>query len=726
MRNVMRAAGALILIAVVAVLWFFGNIAMGMRAAGRVDGAVGGLALRAPVSIIRDARGVPHIVAANEHDLFYAQGYAEGSDRLFQMDLLRRYVRGDLSEVFGSAALGADEAARAVPIQGIVEGQWRALDPNDREILGAFSDGVNAAMEREPTPVEFRMLAYKPAPWTPEDSLVVSMATVLDLIDDWNEVARRDRAYREGGLALLAARFPFTDPCYDAPVTGGLAAMGPGPACSKKIALLAELGDLRRPLGSNEWASGSAHTRTGRALLANDPHLGLRMPGVWYLLDMRAPGFHAAGASLPGSPGIVLGHNDRVAWAATNGTVASLSVFDAPMNLDAKGWQTETFHVRLHAGDVTKRYYRGARDFGLTTQDGRFVLVRWDAYTRPLSPLEAFLGLNRAQSIEDEIKALAGYPGPTQNFALSQSDGRTAYQLAGAIPADPAWGRWIHPASDLTRTYGNVPFSALPRVAASRASIVWTANNKMYAAGYPLPLGAQFAPPYRAYRTAQLLRVRPTYDVDYFTAMQMDVLSLPERDLAHAVAPSLVHLDASAAALLSAWDGQMRGDSVAATVAQRVRLALTDNHTGRAPVVLETLRKAPWPAGALEGQTVRAALASPPQWSVAGAIPVLHAFNSLGITALNGSVFAGNGDAFTLHMQSGSGSVYDSQSFRAVWDVGNWDAGGITIPQGESGEPGSGHYLDQAKAWISGTLLPLPYSKSAVRNATVEIETLRP
>ncbi|HTA37986.1 MAG TPA: penicillin acylase family protein [Candidatus Acidoferrales bacterium] len=725
MRKLMRAVAALALIVAIVLVWFFGNIVVGMRSSARVDGTVAGLTVRAPVTIARDGRGVPHVTAQNLHDLFYAQGYAEGSDRLFQMDLLRRYVRGELAEVFGSAALPADEAARGVPIRAIVDGQWSALSANEREILGAFSDGVNAAMEREPLPVEFRMLAYKPAPWTPDDSLVVSMATVLDLIDDWNEVARRDRAYREGGLAELAARFPFTDPCYDAPVTGGLAAMGPGPACTKRVALLRELGDARRPIGSNEWASGAGRTTTGRSLLANDPHLGLRMPGVWYLIDLSAPGFHAAGASLPGSPGVVLGHNDRIAWAATNGTVASLSVFNAPANLDPSGWQSETFHVRLR-GDTTKRYYRGRSEFGLTTDDGRFVLVRWDAYQRPISPLPTFLRLNRAASLEDAVTALAGYPGPTQNFALSESSGRTAYQLAGVIPNDPAWGRWIHPSGDLARHYGSVPFAALPKVAPSRDAVVWTANNKMYSPGYPFPLSAQFAPPYRAYRTAQLLRARAKYDVAYFMQMQMDVLSLPERDMAHALAPSLQHLDATASALLRSWDGEMRGDSVAATLAYRLRRALTEAHNGRMPSVLAALRRAPWPAGVLEGATIRSALASPPPWNAEGAIPVLHAFNSLGIKALNGSVFPGNGDAFTLHMQSGSGGVYDSQSFRAVWDVGNWDVGGITIPQGESGEPGSGHYLDQADAWLTGTLLPLPYSAAAVKSATVQTETLKP
>jgi penicillin amidase len=726
MKYAARAFGALILIVVLIAGTFFGNIAIGMHASARVDGTVSGLALRAPVELLRDGRGVPHIVAQNVHDLFYAQGYAEGSERLFQMDLLRRFVRGQLAEVFGSAALEADEAARAVPVDAMVEGQWRALDPQSRELLGAFADGVNAAMEREPMPVEFRMLAYKPAPWTPHDSLVVSMATVLDLIDNWNDVARRDHAYRQGGLGLLAARFPLTDPCYDAPVTGGLAGMGPGPACAKRVALLAELGDVRRPIGSNEWAAGASHTTTGRALLANDPHLGLRMPGVWYLLDLRAPGFHAAGASLPGAPGVVLGHNDRIAWGATNGTVASLSVFDPPSNLDPNGWQTETFHVRLHAADVTKRYYRGAKEFGLTTADGRFVLVRWGAYDHPVSPLTAFLGLDRADSLEAADAALARYPGPTQNFVLAQADGRAAYHLAGEVPADPAWARWIHAAKDVARAYGTVPFAALPQVAPSRDALVWTANNKMYGAGYPYQLSAQFAPPYRAYRIAQLLHARPRYDVGYFTTMQMDVLSLPERDLAHALAPSLQAIDPSAASLLNAWDGEMTGDSVAATLAQRLRIAITERHTGRMPTALQALRRAPWPASSLQNDEIRKALASPPPWSAAGAIRVLHAFNSLGITTLNGSTFAGNGDAFTLHMQSGSGTVYDSQSFRAVWDVGNWDAGGITIPQGESGEPGSGHYTDQAPAWIAGQLLPLPYSDAAVQRAAVQRETLKP
>jgi penicillin G amidase len=716
MKTFARIVAAVALTVLVAAILYGANVALGMRAHARFDGTVSGLnLLRQPVSIFRDDRGVPHIVARNERDLFFAQGYAEGSDRLFQMDLLRRFIKGDLAEVFGRAALTSDERERAVPVHAIVETQWRRLDARSKESLGAFSDGVNAAIEREPLPVEFRILRYRPQPWSPEDSLAVSMATVLDLIDDWNDIAPRDAAYRKGGPRLVAARFPLSDPCYDAPVVAGLTDIGPGSGCRLRVALLRELADARVPVGSNEWAAGANRSLTGHALLANDPHLGLRMPGVWYLADLRAPGFHAAGATFPGAPGIVLGHNERIAWGATDGTVASLSVFDPPATLDRSGWQTESFRVRFSRSETTLRYYRDARDFGVTTKDGRFVLVRWKAYDDPVSPAKTFLDLDRAGSIANAVTALATFPGPTQNFVLADTSGRAAYVLAGQIPNDPVWARWFHPASDIPRRYGTVAFAQLPRVAPSRNAVLWTSNNKMYAAGFPLRLSPQFAGPYRAYRVAQLLRARPKYDVGYFAAMQMDVLSLPERELARALAPSVRNLDVAAGNALAAWNGEMSGDSTTATLAQALRLQVTADVKNRLPLALAIARHAP-------GTLHVSALPATQVWSSAGAITPLHALSSLGINFLDGTTLPGYGDAFTVHVQ------YEgfSQSFRAVWDVGNWDAGGITLPQGESGQPGSGHYTDQAGAWVAGQLWPLPFSDAAVERTAVHRQTLTP
>jgi penicillin amidase len=699
LRTILGAVGILVVAAIVLITLYAGNVAVGMHSTATVDGTIAGIGVQAPVQILRDARGVPHIRAANDHDLFFAQGYVEAQDRLFQLDLLRRFVYGDLSEILGSAGLRSDENARVVPVRTIVERQWQTLSGRERSLIQAFTDGVNAARKRESTPVEFRALDYDMTPWQPQDTLAVSFATVLDLTDNWNDIAGRI-----GNEPLL------TDPCFDAPVTEGLARIADPAHCSAqnaRVGLIRTLLDARPPIGSNNWAAGAAHTATKRALLANDPHLHLGIPGVWYLVDLQSPGFHVAGATLTGTPGVTLGHNDRIAWGATNGTVTALSVFGPPASLDAADWQTETFRMRV-GRPVTKKYYRGAHEFGTDVIVGgqpRFILVRWNAYETPRSPFVAFDELSRSRSIEDALVALRRYPGPTQNFVLADVSGRVAYQLAGEIPNDPLWSRDIHPAGDLAKHYPNVPFDTLPHVAPSRGAIVWTSNNKIYGPSYPYRLSAAFATPCRAYRVAQLLRARSTYDVDYFASMQMDVLSVCERQLASYV-PALI-----------AWDGRFTPDSTDATAAFHLRLALVREFGGMTKAMLGSRAR----PGAI---TALAAVGdpSPQPWGVAGAVQVQHPLAPLGMSFLNGTKFAGNGDAYTVHVQNNG----FSQSFRAVWDVGNWDAGGITIPQGESGRPASGHYTDEAADWVAGRLLPLPYSNAAVDRATLERLTLAP
>jgi len=676
---------------------YAGNVIAGMHSQATVRGSVANSGVEASVQILRDARGVPHIRASNEHDLFFAQGYVEGQDRLFQLDLLRHFVYGRLSELLGSVTLAADERARIVPVRAIVERQWAHLDSREQAALQAFADGVNAAAKRESAPVEFRILHYAMQPWRAQDSLAVSFATVLDLTDSWNDVAAR-----------AGRHIRLSDPCFDAPVTEGLAGIADPAHCSaraRSAAVLHDMLDPRPPIGSNEWAAGAAHTATHRALLANDPHLQLGIPGVWYLIDMQAPGFHAAGATLAGTPGVTLGHNDHIAWAATNGTVTALSVFNAPPSLHDAAWQTETFHVRF-GGDVTRKYYRGAREFGTTVNGNRFVLVRWDAYAAPRSPVTTFDRLDRARSIDDALAALRDYPGPTQNFALADTSGRVAYQLAGDIPDDPVWSRDIHPASDLRNTYAPVPFARLPRVAPSRDAIVWTANNKMYGASYPLRLTSDFAPPCRAYRIAQLLRARADYDVAYFASMQMDTLSVCERELASHVPR------------LSTWNGRFSPDSREATEVYHLRIALVREFNGMTNALLGTDAR----PSAITTLASLDAPASPVAWGTAGAIRVEHPLAALGLSFLDGTRFAGDGDAYTIHVQNNG----FSQSFRAVWDIGNWDAGGITVPQGESGRPGSGHYTDEAASWTGGALLPLPYSGAAVDHAAIDRLTLTP
>lgn len=699
-----RLIGAIVAAALIFAAVYALSIAVGLRAQPQVSGTLSGLGVWQPVTILRDARGVPHIAAHDEHDAFFAEGFVEAQDRLFQMDLTRRYVEGRLSEIFGPSALATDEYSRTVPVEQLAQMQWERLPLRTQNDLQAFADGVNAAMRTQPLPPEFRILLYKPQPWRPQDSLVTSFGIVLDLADLWGDIAARAAP----NSATYDRHHPLTDPCYDAPVLDGLSRISASPHCMPSSAALA----IPLAPGSNEWATGAARNATGRALLANDPHLRVGIPGIWYLVDLRFPGYHAAGATFAGLPGVILGHDDDVAWGATNGTVASMSVFDAPPRLDPGNWTTETFHVRF-ALPVTKRYYRGAREFGATLRDGRFVLVRWSAYYDPASQVEAFDALDRSRNLADALRALRLFPGPTQNFVLADTTGRVAYQLAGEIPDDPAWARWIHPARDLAKNYPLVPFARLPHVAASRDAVVWTANNKMYGSDYPYRLSPEFAPPYRAYRIAQLLKARTRYDAAYFATMQMDTLSLPERDLARGFYCGTRGRYANG---LRRWDGRFTPASYAATEAARLRLSTIgrDNQSMSAALIemRATLRCAPRPVPS----------ASPIPWGVAGAVTPKHPLAALGINWFNGVQLPGDGDAFTIHAQSQT----LTQSFRAVWDVGNWDAGGISIPQGESGRPGSSHYTDEARPWIAGTLQSLPYSKRAVEAAARERLTLLP
>ncbi|MEO6912827.1 MAG: penicillin acylase family protein [Candidatus Baltobacteraceae bacterium] len=731
----------LLLIIVLAVIAY---IALGMRAAAQTSGTISGADVRAPVQIIRDGRDIPHIRAANLHDLFFAQGYVEASDRLFQIDLTRHFVYGRLTELIGPDVLTTDETSRQIDVDAIISKQWKHLSANDRSVEQSFSDGVNAAIAREPLPIEYRILFTKPERWTPQDSLAIGFATILGQTESWNDVANRNLVYKTYGAKLFTSIVPLTDPKYDAPTTGG----APAPLASlQSLSGMPRIGmgnPSRNPPdpsirpGSNEWAAGSALTATGRPLLANDPHLPMAIPGIWYLVDLQAPGYHAAGVSLAGTPGIILGHNDHLAWGITNGTTSGYSLYSSSAKPKLI-LRRERFFVRF-GKNIAKSYFDTA-DGGFQVFDARRnpYVVEWQSSMNPQSPIGPFFALDKAQNITQALRAISTIQGPSFNFVLADTSGAAAYHLAGTIPNDPAWARYAH---DDLASYPILPFAALPTVAPTRSALAFTSNNRMYGSRYHYQLSAQFAAPYRASRVRTLLRERKRYTVADFKRMQLDTYSIPEAELARAVItasqrrPNLMNSSLRPLiADLRRWNGRYEDGERGATIAWNLRLtAVTDLYrsnfepditTPNSIVLLRALRELPrgwvpnddydsWLLRELTRSAAKAGgiakLDAP--WHTAGAIVMKHPLGALGLRFLNGTFLPGNGDAFTVHVQSrGFG-----QSFRAVWDVGNWDAGGITIPQGESGEPGSNHYTDLARDWISGKLVALPYSRAAVNS----------
>jgi penicillin G amidase len=763
--------GLVVLGVVAALAYFFISVRTGVAS---VDGTRSGLAVNAPVSILRDERGIPHIRARNDHDLFFAQGYVTGSDRLFQIDITRRFVLGRLSEVLGSPLIEVDMQHRILDVRATVAKQFAHLNSAQQEELQAYADGVNAAATHEPLPPEYHTLAFSFEPWRAQDALITGFATVLDLADRWSDVIERDTVLASAGPHAVDALFSLTDPMYDTPTVGGAhVVLPPLPPIHGYLSqrVPAWDGEIRHDVfGSNEWAAGAARTTTGRALLANDPHLDRGVPGIWQLVDLQSPQLHAGGATLAGVPGVILGHNERVAWGSTNGTVSSMRVYaEHFVSDDGTGYvragtsngtateRTETFHVRFGA-DRTRRYLSTEHGFVVENTGSIRHAVQWGAAIAPRSPVEAFLVLDRAGSIEDALRALSTYPGPTQNFVLADVTGRVAYSLAGEIPNDGIWGLHAQDGStDGATPLQPVAFAQLPHVAASRSAVVNNSNNLQYAAGYPYRLSSDYSAPYRAAEIRHRLDALPRYSVSDFVSIQADTVSIADIELARRCVDALTHTGASsepalapAFAALRDFDGHFNPSSRGATVVQRVRgIAVRDLLSGIIPqpglrayfatgpgvvTLMRALRERPsgWfrnddPDAFLTNvvreaaaQFGRDALATP--YGDAYAVTARHPLSAFGIHGWDGPRVPGSGGAYAPAVQGAS----LGQSFRAVWDVGAWDAGGIDIPIGESGEPGSPHYRDLAAAYPRHALTPLPFSAAAVAAATRHTLVLSP
>ncbi|HEY1881659.1 MAG TPA: penicillin acylase family protein [Candidatus Cybelea sp.] len=705
------------------------NLAIGLHNTATTHGRIVAGGLWATVTVVRDRRDIPHIRARNEHDLYFAEGYVEGSDRLFQLDLTRRYAYGRLAEILGAKALLYDRMQRAVDISAIAARQLRAMSPRDRAALAAFSDGVNAAAGAQPLPIEFRILLYHPDPWTPKDSLAVSLVASLELADPWHAVFARDAVWRHRDPSCFAATFPLSDARYDVTIDGRRDDRGARPVPRECEMSTLAARPQHRAIGSNAWAAGAARSSDRRALLANDPHLDLTIPGIWYLVDLQSPQVHAAGATIPGFPGIVLGHNESLAWASTNGEMATTSVFEAG-HLNKSFWVTERFGVRF-AQDVHVPYYRTSGEFSVPNENdpSEIALVRWPIYSQRQSTIATVFALDRARTIGEGLRALAQYRGSPQNFLLADRSGRVAWHVAGLVPDDPAWGRYVHKARDFRRAYAPVPFVRLPQRAASRNAIFLSANNKAYRAGYPYRLSAQFEPPYRAYRIAQLMHQRRRYDAAYFARIQLDTLSPIDLEIARDVVrlarrrpdePS----DRDALALLERWNGRYSPNSEAAALEHTLRLELFDDDSALG-ARLDELRDsagAPFELGQDVGGALRFAFDEHRDWREAGRLRIEHPLSPMNFDFLNGVWLPGEGDEYTIHLQEPG----FAQGFRAVWDVGDWDRGGIAIPSGESGEPGSGHYTDLSRDWVKGALEALPFSRAAVTRDTAAVLLLAP
>ena len=583
--------------------WFYAQ-----RALPATEGTLALPGAQAPLQILRDAHGIPTIRAASPRDALFGLGVAHAQDRLWQMETHRRIGAGRLAEAFGEGALDTDRFLRMLGVRRAAAAQWAQLPADSRAALQAYTDGVNAVIATlKARPPEFLILGLQPEPWVPEDSLAWAIMMAWDLGANWNTELIRLRL----ALKLPKDRIDQLLPPYpgDAvPATMDYAAFYRGlkldgqqalaePTLLQLMAVAPESGI--EGVGSNSWVLAGSRTTTGKPLLANDPHLKLSTPALWYLARLEAPGLDVAGATMPGLPGVVLGQNRRIAWGFTNtGPDVQDTYLERIKPDDPAQYQTPEGWARFETRQELIRV-RGGREVTLTVRSTRHgpvlsdavlsglgddvgttlgpkpkpayaIALRWTGLDSDQDVVGGTLAMNRADSVDAFIAASRAWVAPMQNMAVADEAGRIALVSAGRVPVRKPENdlQGLAPAPGWDARYdwaGLLPPDQVPLITDPPAGYIANANQKVTLPDYPHFISHQWALPFRFERIGQLIAAKPQHSLADLGRMQGDVLSLAAQKMLPRLlkAQSSHPLAAAAMAKLTAFDGTMAADQAA-------------------------------------------------------------------------------------------------------------------------------------------------------------------
>ncbi len=589
------------LLAALAVLILTAGYVVLRQSLPRTEGEIRLAGLSGPVEILRDRYGIPHIYAQNAADASFALGYVHAQDRLWQMEMSRRIAAGRLSEVVGAGGLDTDRFLRAIGVRRSAEASLQRLDDDTRRQLEAYAAGVNAFIASGPVlPPEFWLTGVKPEPWTPADSVAWTKMMAWDLGGNFrSELLRMHLA-----KTLPMARIQEILPPYPGEAPPALPdlkelyaplereAVRLADARPAHAGLAPEILASNDGLGSNNWVVSGARSASGKPLLANDPHLGLSAPPVWYFAHIDAPGMRVIGATLPGVPGVILGRNERIAWGFTNtgpdvqdlylekldnsgGYVSPdgsrpFQVVDEVIRV--KGAEAERLRVRISRhGPVISDVLRAALD---ETPRGYVMAFAWTGLAEDDRTVQAALKFARARDWDGFLAGARDINAPQQNVVYADVDGNIGFVAAGRVPrrkpANDLQG--MAPAPGWLDKYdwdGYLPFEQLPRLFNPASGSVVTANHRITPPGYPYFISSEWQPPYRADRIQQLLDAAPKHTVESFARIQADVVSLAIRELLPNLLATRPRSERAKKALelLGKWDGAMKGDSKEALIA---------------------------------------------------------------------------------------------------------------------------------------------------------------
>jgi penicillin amidase len=766
--------------------------------------------LRERVSIRRDERGIPYIEAKNDQDLAFAQGYVTASDRLWQMDLFRRTERGELAEVLtagpNNIALEQDKQHRTLGFSHVAEAEVAQASPKLRALLEAYARGVNAyiaTLDAKSLPPEFQILQYRPKQWTAADSLLIVKLFFEALSSTWRLDLMREAlaSLPEEKRAGLMPEYAPLDVLVvgkdvKKPKTTNKQLTVPGGSWPKESlnALvhdhaiadhsLARVGFYAEGLAaSNNWVVSGKRTTTGKPLLANDPHLAPSAPPIWHMIHLSAPGVRVAGVTAPGLPGVIIGHNQHVAWGFTNvgPDVQDLYVekFD-PANprryMTPTGWRDaemrrEEIKVRKGLADtvtdtVTHEVTVTRHGPIVFEKAGKRYALRWTALDPKLSNPDSTHLMNRARNWKEFSTALQSFTAPTQNIVYADVDGHIGYHVGGVVPIRKSGDGSVpyDGSTDSGEWIRYIPNDELPQLFDPPSGIIVTANQRIVGTDYPYFLTHSWAQPYRARRIFDLLNEKPKLSTDDYRRILGDVYSIGyvafARNIVKTLRKQLKPDEVKLAASLDEfekWDGQVNAESTVAPLLAQMRAALR-SRVLTAALGDDLVKIYGW--ANFDTTIDRLLTEQPKEWlpkEFSSYADLLRASYSDARAALTKTLGEDEsrwkwgdmvkvpfrhplaaapliGMQFTLppFPQNGTGgmaptvNVGAAVSMRLIADPSDWDRTQHGITLGESGLPSSPHWKDQLDDWRAVTPRVFPFSETAIVRATKQTLILEP
>lgn len=751
-----------------------------------LDGEVVVAGLDSMVEVRRDRWGVPHIYARTTHDLFFAQGYVVAQDRLWQMEMWRRAGEGRLAEVLGPAMVERDRLARLLLYRGDAALEWASYAPDAREIVGAFVRGVNARIRevRDHPPIEFTLMGFLPEPW--DSTVPLQRLGALAMTDNALEEVRRAVLLTALGRARTEALLPTDPPRRLDPVPGldlrGITTGSLGAASAGSTI------PLERLEGSNNWVVSGARTRSGKPLLANDPHRSISLPSLRYLTHLVGPGWNVIGAGEPGVPGVAGGHNGRVGFgftivgmdqqdvyverlavcpgfrrgrAAREGTAPRCTWHEGrwvplktvPDTIRVKGEPARAIRLEFsHHGPIV----------GEDSARGRGFALRFVGSEPGTAGYLAQLSLDRARDWNEFREAAARWKLPTENLVYADIEGNIGWIAAGLMPLRSWSGLLPVPGDGKYEWQGFLPSGELPFAFNPPSGFIATANHNILPPGYPKPLNYDWADPSRFQRIAAVLGDSTGFTREDFERLQHDELSLQAKTLVPVLLaalgrarPALAPAADSSMRFLASWDHVMRREEAAPLIysawMRSLRPMLLRRWLGRAAgtpgLALGTQRlvqlvTAPdtllgaRPAATRDSIVVaafREAVAelgkspggTPGSWSWG----TVHraAFRHPLAAAFDLASVPRGGDGNTVNATGGANlRQTGGASYRIVVDFADFDNSVATSVPGQSGQPGSAYYGNLLPLWAEGKYFPLLYSRAAVERETAHILWLKP